>query len=153
MSTTHKIPRTGIGIIILKEGKILLGKRLGAHGEGEFSLPGGHLEHLESFEACATREVFEETGLKIKNIQFVSLTNIRSFAPKHYVNISFSCEWQSGIPTVREPDKCVSWQWYDFDSLPSPLFLPTKVAIHNYLKQIHYGDAEEVERVFEQISF
>ena len=147
---TAQYPRTGIGVIVLKEEKILLGKRLGSHGQGQFSLPGGHLEHLESFETCARREVMEETGLEIKDIRFVSLSNIRAFAPKHYVNISFVSQWQSGTPEVREPDKCHGWDWYDFSALPSPLFLPTKLALHNFLTQTNYKDAKEVEHVFEK---
>lgn len=149
--TSHQIPRTGIGILIFKEEKILLGKRIASHGAGDFSLPGGHLEHLEGFEDCARREVREETGLEIKNLKLISLTNIRQFAPKHYVNISFSADWHAGTPIVKEPDKCTSWDWYALDALPTPLFFPARVAIYNYLNKIHYTDAEEVEHVFEKV--
>ena len=34
--------------------------RRGSHGAGEYSTPGGHLDPLESFEACARRETREE---------------------------------------------------------------------------------------------
>jgi ADP-ribose pyrophosphatase YjhB (NUDIX family) len=33
------VPRVGIGVIVLKDGKVLLGKRKGAHGAGEFASP------------------------------------------------------------------------------------------------------------------
>ena len=48
-------PKVGMGIMILKDGKILLGKRKNSHGSGEYAFPGGHLEYMESFEGCAKR--------------------------------------------------------------------------------------------------
>lgn len=42
-------PKVGIGVMILKDEKVLLGKRKGSHGEGEYSFPGGHLEYMESW--------------------------------------------------------------------------------------------------------
>lgn len=63
-------PKVGIGLLLVKDGKILLGKRKGAHRAGEYSGPGGHLELLESFEDCVLRELEEEAGanVKVKNI-------------------------------------------------------------------------------------
>lgn len=122
-------PRVGIGVLVLREGKLLLGKRKGSHGAGQYASPGGHLEHLESFAACAAREVLEETGCTIGPIRFLRVMNLKSYPPRHYVDISFAAEWQSGEPTVREPDKVESWGWYDLNALPSPLFdtLPTAI--------------------------
>jgi 8-oxo-dGTP diphosphatase len=60
-------PKVGVGVFIIKDKKILMGKRINSHGEGTWSLPGGHLEFFETFEDCAKREVMEETGLKISN--------------------------------------------------------------------------------------
>jgi 8-oxo-dGTP diphosphatase len=80
-------PKVGVGVMILKDGKVLLGKRKGSHGEGEYAFPGGHLEYMESFEDCARREVNEECGIEIKNIRFQFLANITKYAPKHYAHI------------------------------------------------------------------
>lgn len=41
--------------------------RKGSHGDGEWALPGGHLEMGESFEQCAVREVEEETGIMVRH--------------------------------------------------------------------------------------
>lgn len=136
----NQIPRVGIGIMIFKNNKVLLGKRINAHGGNTFSFPGGHLEHMESFEDCAKREVFEECGIKIKNVQFISLANIKDFAPKHYVNINYKADWLAGSPTVKEPDKCASWNWYDMDHLPSPLFSPAALMIKQYKAGSMYAD-------------
>lgn len=36
---------------------------IGTHNHRRWALPKGHVEHGESVEACAVREVFEETGI------------------------------------------------------------------------------------------
>jgi 8-oxo-dGTP diphosphatase len=127
--TTSDRPLVGICVLILKDGKILLGKRRGSHGAGQYAAPGGHLEHLESFYQCATREVLEETGMQIGPLRFLRVLNATQYAPKHYVDIAFVAAWESGEPEVREPDKVESWGWYSPDDLPSPLFAMLPSAI------------------------
>ncbi|MCU0653690.1 MAG: NUDIX domain-containing protein [Candidatus Pacebacteria bacterium] len=114
--------KVGIGILIFKEGKVLLGKRLGNHAAGLYSGPGGHLEYMESFADCAQRETREETGIEIGNIKFLCLSNLKAYAPHHYVNIGLTADWKSGEPKNIEPDKCAGWNWYGLDEWPPPLF-------------------------------
>ena len=54
--------RVGVGVIIVRDGNVLLGERAGSHGAGTWALPGGHLEFGETVADCARREVLEETG-------------------------------------------------------------------------------------------
>ena len=115
-------PKVGVGIMILKDGKVLIGKRKGAHGAGEWAWPGGHLEYMESFEGCARREVMEETGMEIRNIRFLRLMNLKQYAPRHYVDVGLIADWFSGEPKVTEPDHVEGWEWRDLDDLPQPLF-------------------------------
>lgn len=109
-------------MLIFKDGKVLLGKRKGAHGAGEYSGTGGHLEHLESIEECAKRETLEETGLEIANVQFLCTVNLVQYAPKHFVDIGLTADWVSGEPTIMEPEKIEGWGWYDLENIPQPLF-------------------------------
>lgn len=121
----HPQARVGIGVFICKDGKFLMQKRQGSHGEGTWSVPGGHLEFGESFEDTARREVKEETDLNIKNIRFGAVTNdYFSQENKHYVTIWMMSEWESGEVKNMEPEKCTAQAWYTFDNLPEPLFLP-----------------------------
>ena len=122
-------PKVGVGVLILKEGKILLGKRKASHGAGEYACPGGHMEYMESFEECAKRETAEEAGIEIKNVRFSLLMNLKEYAPKHYVHVSLIADWKSGEPKVMEPEKLESWGWYDMDKLPEPFFatLPMQI--------------------------
>lgn len=120
-----KIPRIGIGVFIFKNGKFLMGKRMGSHGSGTWSVPGGHLEFSESFADTAKREVLEETGVNIKNIRFGAVTNdYFKKEDKHYATIWMLSDYESGEAIIMEPDKCIGQDWFDFDTLPSPLFLP-----------------------------
>ncbi len=134
-------PLVGICVLVMKDGKLLLGRRKGSHGANEYASPGGHLEHMESFARCAAREVMEETGLVIGPIRFLRVLNSMAYAPKHYVDLAFVADWVSGEPEVREPDKIESWAWYDLDALPSPLFAMVPTALEALRGEQHCWDA------------
>lgn len=131
----EKRPKVGIGVIITKDNKILLGKRKNSHGDGTWCFPGGHLEFGESLEDCSIRETAEETGIKIKNIHFGTITNdIFKNEDKHYITIFMLADYDSGEVNLMEPEKCEKWAWFDWNKLPEPLFLP----IQNLLKQDYH---------------
>ena len=80
--------QVGIGVLLVKEGKVLLGHRIGAHEANTWGLPGGHLEFGETFEDCAIRETKEETNLTISELTCVGVTNdLFSEVDKHYVTL------------------------------------------------------------------
>lgn len=57
-----------VGGIIEKDNKILMVKEAKKRCYGQWSFPAGHLEKNESIKDGAIREVFEETGCKVKLI-------------------------------------------------------------------------------------
>lgn len=125
-------PKIGVGAIIIKNGKVLLGKRKNSHGDGTWSFPGGHLEFGESVEDSAKRETKEETGLMIDSFEKSVFTNdVFEEENKHYVTLYAIAKISEGEPVVAEPEKCEEWKWFDWDNLPNPLFVP----IENLLKQ------------------
>ncbi len=140
MKEEKQRPKVGIGTFILKDGKVLLGKRKGSHGHGEYAFPGGHLEYMESFEDCAKREIAEECGIEVKNISFHFVANVKKYAPKHYVHIGLIMDWKSGEPKVLEPEKCESWDWYDMNNLPEPLFEMCVLSFKAYNDKKNYYD-------------
>ncbi|MBD3311793.1 MAG: NUDIX domain-containing protein [Candidatus Magasanikbacteria bacterium] len=118
-------PQIGVGVIVTKDDKVLLGKRKSSHGTGTWSFGGGHLEFGESIEDCARREIMEEVGINIKNIQNIAFTNdFFDTENKHYVTLFVTAEYKSGEVCRMEPDKCEIWDWFEWDKLPRPLFLP-----------------------------
>jgi 8-oxo-dGTP diphosphatase len=146
---TQPQPRVGIGVMIFKDGKVLLGKRKGSHGAGELAFPGGHLDHMESFEECARRETLEECGIEIQNIRFHLLANIRRYKPKHYTHIGLIADWESGEPKVLEPEKCEGWAWYDIDEIPKGSFGATQLSIDAYKTGKNYYDADAADAVMQ----
>ena len=128
-----KRPRVGLGVFVKKEGKVLVGERKGSHGAGTWALPGGHLEGGRSFEECCKREVFEETGLTIKDPRPLVFTNdLFIDEGLHYVTLFFTADYESGELVVREPRQCEEWRWASLNHIPQPIFLP----LSNALKQI-----------------
>ena len=105
-------------------GCVLLGKRVGSDGSGTWALPGGHLEFGESFEACAAREVEEETGCKTRAAALLCVDNaIDAAASYHYVVPFVVCRTRDE-PENKEPTKCEGWRWQRWDDpdFPAPLF-------------------------------
>jgi len=129
-------PMVGVGVFVKRDGKYLLGKRKGSHGAGEWSLPGGHLEFGESFWDCCTREVKEETGLKILELKPLTFTN-NTFTKEnlHYVTLFFTSHSYTGEALNIEPDKCEGWQWFSPENFPKPLFGGIVQAM-NYLPEL-----------------
>ena len=134
-------PLVGVGIMILRDGKVLLGQRLSKHGAGEWQFPGGHLEYMESFEECARREAKEEADVEVENVKFQFLGNVKKYGKKHYIQIGLIADYKSGIPKVMEPDKTGEWDWYDLDNLPSPMFAMCDLAIESYKTGQNYFDS------------
>ncbi|MBA2728417.1 MAG: NUDIX domain-containing protein [Parachlamydiaceae bacterium] len=124
MKTTENkpIPRVGVGTVVVKDGKVLLGKRKGAHGEGEWACPGGHLDFGETVEKCAYRELLEETGLEALSARLGPWVENVFGEHKHYITLFVFVDEFVGELQLVEPHKCEAWEWFEWDLLPSPLF-------------------------------
>ena len=126
-------PGVGVGVMILRGNKVLLGKRHSdptkadseLHGEGSWTLPGGKIDFQEGLKEAAARELFEETGIKAIDFELVSVSNDK-VPDKHFVTVAFLAKSFEGEPKIMEPDEITEWQWFDLDNLPSPIFLPSK---------------------------
>lgn len=115
-------PRIGVGVMVCQNNKILLGKRTGALATGTWAFPGGHLEIGESVEACAARELLEETGLKIISSRLGPWVADIIDQDKHYVTLFVYVTAFEGTLELLEPHKCEGWHWYSPEVFPEPLF-------------------------------
>ena len=135
----------GFGVMMMKNGKILLGRRhddpekasSALRGEGTWTMPGGKLDFGESFEDGARREVLEETGIKLKDLKVFCLNNNKN-EHAHFITIGLYSENFDGEPKVMEPDEIVEWQWFSLDNFPNPLYFPSAKMINNYKEKKFY---------------
>ena len=130
-------PRIGVGVIILRNKKVLLGRRRGNRSPGTYGLPGGFLENNETFEACAAREVLEETGLKCLSLRPIYITAGKS-DDAHYADIIFYTNCENGVPVVRETNKVEKWEWFSIFDLPDPLYEPTRLALEQFVSNYRF---------------
>lgn len=126
-----KVAKVAINTFVLKDNKILLGKRKGAVGAGTYCLPGGHLEYGELATEGAIRELKEETGLIAKIMEFVNISNtmLSALDGSHYIHINFLVKEFEGEVSLIEPENFECWEWFNLDDLPTNLFEPHKYLI------------------------
>lgn len=140
--------KVGVGVMILKEGRVLLGKRhddaekasSDLHGEGTWTMPGGKLDFHETLVEGATREVAEETGVNIPKEKLEVLCVQDDMVPdNHYVTVGFICRDFTDEPRVMEPDKITEWKWFEPDKLPEKVYPPSAKMIKAFLSKKIYN--------------
>lgn len=103
-------PQLAVSAAIFRDGKVLLVRRARSPGKGFYSLPGGRVEFGESLHQALTREVDEETGLRI---DIVGLAGWREVLPTagggHYVIMSFAARWRANEPVLNDEHDDFKW--------------------------------------------
>jgi 8-oxo-dGTP diphosphatase len=108
---------------------------------GTWGLPGGHLEYGEKLKVCAVRELYEETGIKGKNLTFAGIHNwFQKADGRHYIFTVFKMENKKDEPQIMEPDKCSEWKWFDSSKLPKNICLPHRRDLKIFLKNKNFLD-------------
>ena len=94
-------PLVGVGVVALKDGRVLLIRRGKPPREGHWSLPGGRQRLGETVRAAARRELREETGIEAEVTALLdvvdSITRDDAGAiAYHYTLVDFLAEWHGG---------------------------------------------------------
>lgn len=131
---------TGSVVIVLnKQNNVLLQQR--KYPYGVWGLPGGLMELGESTEECARREVWEETGLTIGDLELISVSSGKN----HYVKAQNGDEFYvvtivymtkdivQGNPQVHD-DESLQIKYFPLHQLPNNMVGSHRKAIHNYLE-------------------
>lgn len=123
-------PGLGVGLAILRDGKLLLCRRMKAPEAGHWNIVGGKVDHMERAEIAARREAEEETGLSIGPIRYLGPTEQLIEADRqHWISLLYVTDDTTGDPQLTEPDKLSEIGWFDLDALPQPLSVFTQTVL------------------------
>ena len=107
-------PHVGVGALVVEDGKVLMVKRKYPPRQGYWSIPGGHVELGERIEDAATRELYEETGVKavpkgVVNLDELIVYDGEGRVEYHYVLIDVLLERVEGEPRPGSDALEVAW--------------------------------------------
>lgn len=122
--------RVGVGVVVIRDNMVLLGKRMGSHGAGTWSCPGGHVEYGETIAECSIRETLEETGMQAEMVDDHYLgwnEKVWHEDNKHYITIyTLATVSDEAEPEIKEPHKCEEWRWFTKKELQGLTLMETK---------------------------
>ncbi|MGC9357411.1 MAG: NUDIX domain-containing protein, partial [Anaerolineae bacterium] len=113
-------------------GRILLVRRAWEPMQGQWSLPGGYVDHDESPQRAAIREVWEETGLVIEDVELLTLVSGQEEnGSKHHHGADLIIVYHARIVggTLRPADDAAEVKAFTLDQLPPLAFRSTREAV------------------------
>lgn len=123
-------PGVGVGLVLLRDGRILLCRRLKAPEVGFWNIPGGKLDFMEKAEDAARRETLEETGLTVGALRLLCADEqIFPNDRHHWISLLYVTEDFSGEASIMEPEKHDGLEWFPLDALPENLSEFVKSAV------------------------
>ena len=98
--------------------KILLAKRKNTgYKDGEYEIPGGHLEENEDLYEAMIREAKEELGISLQR-EDLKIIHIMHHYTGNRMNFIFTTEREDLEPRIMEKDKCEELKWFNINNLP-----------------------------------
>ncbi|WP_149738191.1 NUDIX domain-containing protein [Rhizobium sp. RU20A] len=123
-------PGVGVGMVIQRDDRILLYRRMRPPEAGYWNIVGGKVDLMEAARDAAIREAMEETGLVIEDADFLGVTEqIMTADRQHWVSLLYVATRFSGDARLTEPDKLSDFGWFAPDVLPEPLSAFTRAAL------------------------
>ncbi len=113
-------PIVGVGVVVVRDGKILLEKRKNEPGRDKWSIPGGIVELGENLERTVIRETLEETGLSVSEPEPIDVINQVTLDENgrvkyHFVIIDYFVKLKSGA--LKAASDAAELDWVAFDDV------------------------------------
>ena len=104
--------------MIVKDKKVLLGYQTRSYEKPCWAFPGGKVDDGETINQAVIREVKEECGLDVSDLEFITFFEDIFQNSAHVISLVVKANSVQGEPKVLEPEKCKEWKWFDFDYMP-----------------------------------
>jgi 8-oxo-dGTP diphosphatase len=133
----------GVGALIIENGRILLVERGNAPLEGYWSLPGGGVETGEHLEEAIRREVREETGLEVEDLDVLEIferimRDAEGRVEYHYVLIDYLCRPAGGVLcAATDASRC---EWFGENEIGAlKITAGTPAVIAKAFRRVEHG--------------
>lgn len=109
------------------------------YGDGEYELPGGHVDAGEDLMHAMAREAKEELLIDVKE-EDLKIAHILHHYTGDRVNFILTTNVYDGFPSIGEPDKCEKLEWFDIKELPSNTAMKVRKSIEEINTGIFYSN-------------
>ena len=139
-----RYPEATVGAVILNsEAEVLICKS--NKWNQKYVIPGGHIEAGEKMEEALIREVKEETGLEVYDLELLGITESiysKSFQnQKHFIFIDYICRSDSDQVVLN--DEAQSYQWIKLSEIEN---YDLEKFTANLLKELRKGDSSKYKQ-------
>src|SRR5205807_1372492 len=95
--------------------------------QGTWEFPGGKVAFGETLATAIIREFAEEYDMEIEIIELLGVCDhILKSERQHWVSSTYIARHVSGVPSIREAEKCLEIGWFELLDLPEPLSQVTR---------------------------
>ena len=134
----QQFPEPTVGALIFDpQGRLFLMRSHKWHGR--YVVPGGHIELGERMEDALLREVKEETGLDVYDVEFLCYQEFiygdAFWKRRHFIFFDFACRSDSTGVTLNHEAQSYVWVPVE-EALAMPVEPYTRVAIQAYLESL-----------------
>lgn len=108
--------------------KLLLIERKHNPFAGSWALPGGFVEENETLEQAIERELMEETGIKVSNLeQFRAYSSLNRDPRQRTITMIFVAVLNQFPDNAVAGDDAANLKWFPIDNLPNLAFDHTEI--------------------------
>lgn len=116
-----RVPRLCVDALLIRDGKVLLGRRSVEPYKHQWNLPGGTVYRGETLEQALIRNVKQEVGFDVLSFRPF---DVCEFASPHVVSLVFQVDDFSG--EVLRGWQTSEIKWFDLSDIPADMVEPQK---------------------------